>query len=267
MMNDPRLDELDERWEVRIGDGPVLATAVHAGHALRDEVAKRSALSGAERLREEDPMTDYVASVGDHVFVPRVSRFEVDLNRPPHEAVYRTPDDAWGLDLWSTPLPDTVVDTSLRAHDRFYRLMGRWIEGLIETNGRVLLLDVHSFNHRRGGPGSEPLPNEENPELDLGVTTADLDRFGEVVSTLQERLRTTRIDGRSLDVRRNVRFPDGGNWPEWVFANYGDHVCTITLEYKKFFMDEWTGTADIAVLERLRRGLADAVASVRPLLA
>jgi len=267
MMSDPRFRGLDPRWEFRFGDGPIIATAVHAGHGLRDEVSKRSALSDADRRREEDPMTDHLASVGDHLFISRVSRFEVDLNRPANEAVYRTPDDAWGLDLWTTPLPESAVDESLRARDRFYRRMGEWIEDLIRAHRRVLLLDVHSYNHLRNGPDGDPLPAESNPELDLGVSTADLDRFGDVVDTLQARLQTTRVDGRSLDVRRNVRFPDGGNWPEWVFSEYGDHVCTITLEYKKFFMNEWSGTVDLACLEHLRSGLADAVDGVRPLLA
>lgn len=211
-------------------------------------------------------MTEHLASVGDHLFVTRVSRFEVDLNRPEHEAVYETPDDAWGLDLWASPLPPEAVAESLRSRDRFYGIMTEWIEDLITTHGRVLLLDVHSFNHLRNGPQGEPLAPEDNPELDLGVSTADLARFGDVVDTLHDRLRSTRIEGRSLDVRRNVRFPDGGNWPEWVFANYGEDVCTVTLEYKKFFMNEWNGNVDLALLERLRVGLADAVDSVRPLL-
>ncbi len=152
-----RFSALDPRWEFRPGAGPVLATAVHAGHGLRDDVAKRTALTAAQRRREEDPMTDYLASVGDHVFVTRVSRFEVDLNRPEHEAVYETPDDAWGLDLWSTPLPDTVVEHSLRDRRLFYRTMADWIEELVERYGQLLLLDVHSYNHLRNGAESEPL--------------------------------------------------------------------------------------------------------------
>jgi hypothetical protein len=37
------------------------------------------------------------------------SRFEVDLNRPRREAVYRIPEDAWGLDIWRDEvLPDDV---------------------------------------------------------------------------------------------------------------------------------------------------------------
>ena len=39
----------------------VVATAVHAGHDLRPEIAERIALPAADRWREEDPMTDRIA--------------------------------------------------------------------------------------------------------------------------------------------------------------------------------------------------------------
>ena len=70
--------------------------------------------------------------------------------------------------------------------------------------------------------------------------------------------------GREPDVRANVRFPTGGHLPEWVYARWGARVCTISPEYKKIFMDEWTGQADIAALHALRNGLQAAVDAVRP---
>ena len=263
-MTDSAASDLDPRWELRPGPGPVIATAVHAGHDLREELARRSALGDEARRREEDPLTDVLAaSVADTLFVSRVSRFEVDLNRPEGEAVYREPADAWGLDLWHEPPPDVAVERSLAARAAFYREMARRIEALVAEHGRVLLLDVHSFNRRRDGPDAAPAPPEGNPDIDLGVTTADPDRFGETIGAFREALAAVPVGGRTPDVRENVRFPDGGHWPEWVHAEYGDAVCTITLEYKKIFMDEWTGTADLAALEALRAGLVRATAAAR----
>ena len=256
----------ETRWEIRPGTGPVLATAVHAGHQMRPGLLERTALSDADRLLEEDPLTDVLASVGDHVFVSWVSRFELDLNRPPEEAVYQQPSDAWGLDLWTDPLPDDEVAESLRSHTEFYDLMGDWIERLVAEHGRVLLLDVHSFNHRRDLDGEEAEAQAALPDIDLGLTTADRDRFGDVVDALWGGLREIELDGQAIDVRDNVRFPDGGNWPEWVAAHHGDSVCTVTLEYKKVFMDETTGTADISALHTLRTGLARAVEAARETL-
>ena len=252
-------------WEISRHRGPVIATAVHSGHQVRDELVPQLAPSDAERRREEDPLTELWAGVGDHVFRARVSRFEIDLNRPEHEAVYLTPADAWGLHVWRTLPNDTMVATSLAQRAEFYAMMRDWIEGAIAEHGRVLLLDLHTYNHRREEPDAPPAPQEGNPDIDLGLTTADEGRFGDVVQALWQGLEG-RAGDRELDIRRNVRFPDGGHWPEWVFAEYGQDVCTVTLEYKKFFMDEWTAHADLALVEDLRLGLARATVAARAAL-
>ena len=65
-------------------------------------------------------------------------------------------------------------------------------------------------------------------------------------------------------MRENVRFPTGGHFPEWVYATWGEKVCTISPEFKKIYMDEWTALVDIPVLEGFRHGLRQAVDAVRP---
>ena len=258
------------RWEYHPGDGPVMATAVHAGHDVRDELLPRFNLSSEERLREEDPMTDFFVGVGDTTFRGWTSRFEVDLNRPEDEAVYLEPSDAWGLEVWKERPTDAMVAASLAERARFYEIMGRRIEAMIAEHGRVLLLDIHSYNHRRDAPDVEA-DADGNPDIDLGLTTADKGRFGDLVDAFQTELARHPMEAhgkqpRLPDVRENVRFVDGGHWPEWVFATYGENVCTITLEYKKIFMDEWTGMANLGSLEALRRGLFHAVAAAREAL-
>lgn len=95
----------------------MVGVANHSGRGLRAEVARIMALDDAARLREEDPFTDEWARVIPTWLIPTRSRFEVDLNRDRESAVYRGPDDAWGLDLWaapprtpwfSVPLPNTT---------------------------------------------------------------------------------------------------------------------------------------------------------------
>ena len=252
-------------WEIARNPGPVIATAVHAGHRVRPELLERMALDDDERRREEDPLTDMLAGVGDQTFRARTSRFEIDLNRPEDEAVYLEPSDAWGLTVWTDPPTDDMVARSMEMRTAFYDMMRGWIEDSIAEHGRVLLLDLHSFNHQRNGPDAEPAAASDNPDIDLGLTTADEERFGEVVDAFWSGLEGEAA-GRALDIRRNVRFVDGGHWPEWVFAEYGADVCTITLEYKKFFMDEWTNRADISMLEDLRTNLSRAVQAARRVL-
>src|SRR5690606_28504964 len=86
-------------FRVEYGDGPVIATAIHDGHALRPDVAARMRLSDAERLQEEDPFTGSWTAIGDTRVTAVRSRFEVDLNRPRDQAVYRTAAEAWGNDV------------------------------------------------------------------------------------------------------------------------------------------------------------------------
>src|SRR5687767_12904233 len=83
-----------------LGDGPIVATAIHAGHDLRPEVAELMRLDDDVRLREEDPYTDGWTSIAPNRVVVRRSRFEVDLNRSEDDAVCFVPEDCWDLKVW-----------------------------------------------------------------------------------------------------------------------------------------------------------------------
>ncbi|NIP86404.1 MAG: N-formylglutamate amidohydrolase, partial [Planctomycetales bacterium] len=83
-------------WALQVGQGPFVAAAVHDGHAVRDELVERLAISESDRLREEDPFTGMWTSLAATRIIGLRSRFELDLNRPREKAVYRTPEDCWG---------------------------------------------------------------------------------------------------------------------------------------------------------------------------
>jgi N-formylglutamate amidohydrolase len=245
-----------------VGDpsSPVLATAIHAGHDLRPEVDRRLALDEATRFREEDPFTDRFTTCADTRLVVNRSRFEVDLNRGRDEAVYREPDDAWGLDLWRGELPDEVVEGSLDLHDAFYETLAAHLDALAER-GPFVVFDLHSYNHRRQGPEAPPDPPEENPDVNVGTASLDRDHWGDVVDTFIEVMRRARIDGAALDVRENVRF-GGAHLARWVHERYSGTGCALALEMKKTFMDEWTGRLDAARLEALTAALRPTVPAV-----
>ncbi len=245
-------------WKIEEGDGPLIAAAVHSGHIVRPEVEKALALAPAQRLREEDPFTDEWTAVGDTRIVGLRSRFEVDLNRPPDKAVYLRPEDAWGLEVWKDGPPPTLVDRSLHEYDAFYAE----VAGLLDRKaGRFVVYDLHSYNHRRGGPGAEPEDPELNPEVNVGTGTMDRERWGPVVDAFIHSLRNVDFMGRRLDVRENVKF-FGGYFSEWIHSNYPDDGCAIAIEFKKFFMDEWTGEPDEEGVRSIRHALAETVAPV-----
>jgi hypothetical protein len=160
-------------------------------------------------------------------------------------------------------LPRHEIEASQVQHERFYAMVHALIEALINRWGCVLLFDIHSYNHRRGSADASAADPAGNPDIDLGVTTLDTVRWGPVLKRFSAALRSTPVEGRELDVRENIRYDDGGHFPEWLYATFGEKVCTITLEYKKFFMDEWTAQIDIGKLDDLRNGLERAAGEVR----
>jgi N-formylglutamate deformylase len=250
-------------WEIRASPGPVLTTAIHAGHDVRPELREWLAVADAERRREEDPLTDFWLLLADSTIRVNRSRFEVDLNRPRERAVAIEPADTWGMRIWKAPPPAPLVETSLQLHDRFYGEVVRLLDHLVERWGRVLVLDLHSYNHRRDEREADP---EHNPDIDIGATTLDRRRFGTLLERFTGALAQSSLHGRRLDVRENVKYPGGGYFPEWIYQHYGHAICTISVEYKKTFMDEWTSTADIAACQQLRGALARALAAAREAL-
>ena len=69
-----------------------------------------------------------------------------------------------------------------------------------------------------------------------------------------ETLRSFDFPGGRLDVRENVKF-FGGNWPRWIHETFPDNGVAIAVEFKKFFMDEWTGEPDEGCIEAIGEAL------------
>ncbi len=249
-------------WSLETGRGPIVATAIHDGHDVRDEVSQHLALDEPGRLREEDPYT----GSWTNVVTPRViglrSRFEVDLNRPREKAVYRTPDDAWGLQVWKTSLPDDVAARSLEQYDAFYQALGQLYSGLAETFGAFVVFDLHTYNHRRDGPRGATADPLGNPQVNLGTgTMKNRDKFAGVIERFKSDLGSYEFPGGKLDVRENVKF-FGGNHPRWAHETFPDSACVIAIEFKKFFMDEWEGVPDLTLVKAIGEALASTVPGV-----
>jgi N-formylglutamate amidohydrolase len=247
------------------GEGQLVSTAVHAGHDLRPAVAARMAIDDETRRREEDPFTDQLlGDVGSRVFVRR-SRFEVDLNRRRDAAVYLRPEDAWGLDVWTDRLPDAEVEASLAVYDDFYAAFAARLDRLA-ASGPFVVLDVHSYNHRRQGPDGPAAAESDNPEVNVGTEALDQQRWGPLIGRFIDDLGAQRVAGHHLDVRQNVRFR-GGHLSRWVAGRYPETGCVLAIEFKKVFMDEWSGEPDVAHITEIAGALAAAVQPTLDVLA
>jgi len=244
----------EEHVEIAEGQEPLAATAIHHGHGLRDEVAECMALSDAERLREEDPYTGVWTTVVTTRLVARRSRFEVDLNRPREAAVYRSPEDAWGLRVWKREPTADLAERSLGEYDSFYAEAHRVFSEMQRRFGHFVVLDLHSYNHRRQGPDSPPADPAANPEVNVGTGTLDRERWAPLIDRFIGDLSAFGFLGRHLDVRENVRFR-GGRFPRWIHENFPESACCLAVEVKKFFMDEWTGKVAAEEFEAVPRAL------------
>ena len=89
-------------WQTQFGDHPTVATAIHHGGVVRAELSDLLAIGDDQRHYEEDGETSGWTAIAPTRIVVFRSRFEVDLNRPRHKAVYLQPEDAWGLRVWKT---------------------------------------------------------------------------------------------------------------------------------------------------------------------
>ena len=249
---------MSDIWKLTWGEGPVVALAIHDGHLVRPGLETRLALNEGDRLREEDPFTGTWTEIAPTRVVALRSRFEVDLNRPRGQAVYLTPDDAWGLDVWREPPTREDLQVSLAEYDAFYELLAELYDDLVARHGRFLVLDLHSYNHRRDGPDAPPSDPRGNPQINVGTgTLQDRDRWAHLVDRFIGDLRAQEFPGGRLDVRENVRFR-GGHCARWTHERYPESACVLSVEVRKFFMDEWTGEPDVVLLRAVRDALGAA---------
>jgi hypothetical protein len=88
-----------------------------------------------------------------------------------------------------------------------------------------------------------------------------------LVDPLMEAMRAFDFNGRRLDVRENVAFEGRGEQTHFVHQRYPERGCAIALEFKKFFMDEWSGEPDLAEVAATRALVAHIAAAAEGILA
>lgn len=246
-------------WTIRRGASPVIGTAIHEGHHLRTDIARQMKVTEEERLREEDPFTAMMIGDLQNQIIVHRSRFEVDLNRPREAAVYVQPEQAWGMTLWREPPSQALVESCLVAHDGYYSMLEGYLRGIEAEYGAFVVLDVHSYNHLRNGPTAEATHRDNAPEINIGTFSMDRDRWRPILDAFSSFARDFDFFGRRLDVRENVAFQGRGEQTRFIHERFPSTGCAIAIEFKKFFMDEWTGVPDLKSIAALRALVAGSV--------
>ncbi|MCZ7454629.1 N-formylglutamate amidohydrolase [Rhizobium rhizogenes] len=249
-------------WSIDFGNSPVIGTAIHDGHFIRPEMAGLMALSAEQRLREEDPFTGEMISGLTNRLVVHHSRFEIDLNRAADQAIYLTPEQSWGLEVWKEEPAEEALRQSLDFHADYYAMLEAALSAVERRHGAFVVLDVHSYNHRRQGAAAPATAQAEAPDINIGTFSMDRSRWSDVVSAVGHHFASATIGGRRLDVRENVAFQGKGEQTRFIHEQFAENGCAIAIEFKKFFMDEWTGRPDTRVISDIR----DTIAALQPVL-
>ncbi|WP_313527403.1 N-formylglutamate amidohydrolase [Shinella sp.] len=246
-------------WMTSRGASPIVGTAIHNGHAIRENLLSRMALDDDGRLREEDPFTaETIHDLANRIVFQR-SRFEIDLNRARDAAVYQRPEQAWGLKVWREPLSDADLAESLALHDAYYSMLENYLRGVEAQYGAFVVLDIHSYNHRRDGASGTPTAAADAPDINIGTISMDRTRWAPVVDAFMDFCADYDFLGRRLDVRENVAFQGRGEQTRFIHERFPSSGCAIAVEFKKVFMDEWTGVPDWQAISALRSLIAASV--------
>lgn len=253
-------------WTIVAGEGPIIAVALHDGHEVRAEIHESFAISEADRLREEDPFTGGWTVIAPTKIIAHRSRFEVDLNRSARKAVYQTPADSWGLTVWKNPLTDEMLERSRAIRTEFYAVVERLLESKIARHGKLVIYEIHSYNHHRLGPVASFDDPQENPQVNLGTGYVKRERWSPVLDRFMRDIAAFDFPNGKLDVRENIKFR-GGYFAQWIGERFPDTICNLCIEFKKFFMDEWTGKADTTMLAAIQSALESTVPGVQEELA
>lgn len=225
---------------------PIIGIALHHSHRVRDEIQQRMVISPEDRLYEEDPETHRFLRCTSHRLTPNQSRYEVDLNRPPHTAIYLSPEMAWGNKLWNEKPTQDLIERTLERWYEFHTLVDIAVENAIERFGRAIVLDLHSYNYQRNG--DTDWRNDGKPVINLGTRHLVLDKEGEDIKDwFLEQLKHTTVQGEACLVEENSVF-HGGYLNRRLSRTYGPDCITLSVEYKKVFMDENTGKVDNEIL-------------------
>ena len=250
-------------YTIRQGNSPLIAAAIHSGHEVRHNISNLFALAAEERLREEDPFTDQWVDITDSYIIGHNSRFELDLNRPRHKAIYQKPEDAWGLNIWKEELAEEFAQESLARYDKFYAAVKQFLTKMQDRHGCFIIYDLHTYNHKRDGAEGPIADPQQNPEVNIGTGNMNRQKWTPVVDAFSQSLGAYNYMGRKLDVRENVKF-EGGHFMRWIHENFPDSACVLSIEFKKFFMDEWTGEPNFKELQEIKHALTQ---TINPVLA
>jgi len=215
-----------------------LGVTLHAGSLVRPGLTDSMSVSPGDRFREEDPYTDLFIEDFPVRIIARDSRFEYDLNWEIEESIYAADKKKWGLQVWNRELTEDERELTYRKYREFYALVDMATEFMLGSGSPVVIFDMHAFcyqrDHRIHWTG------DGKPVINLGTRYINRKFFTPLIDAFLGGISETVIDGHPLRVAENELFPGGYITRRYAHLHYC-RVLVLAIEYKKIFMDEWSG--------------------------
>ncbi|WP_299162573.1 N-formylglutamate amidohydrolase [uncultured Eudoraea sp.] len=218
----------DYSFTLKISEyAPYICAAVHDGHQFRKSLWDNCIHTEYERWYEEDPCTSQMVASHPIVLTACDSRFEYDLNRPPDGAIYS---DAWGKQLWKTPLSEEEYELSMHKHASFYSVVHALVYQIEKKYGKAIVFDMHSYNWKRW--------DREVPTWNLGTSNIDNSRFGSIVTDWQQKLGEMKLPNNiKSDCKINDTFQGNGFFLKYITTTFSNTLVLAT-EIAKVYCDE-----------------------------
>jgi hypothetical protein len=234
---------------------PYIVTAIHAGHAVREELLPLMALDEQARRFEEDTATDEIIRGNASTIHALDSRAEYDLNRPESSALPLEPEKFWGLKVYHNPPSEAMNQRSLEKHREFYRFMAACLTILIERHGRCVVYDIHSYNISR----QQQKGFENPPVFNLGTALLDKKRWGPAIDGWLDALRAVTIPGMQVTAAENLVFEGKAELCRRLTL-WNPNILVLPTEISKLYMDEHTGRIYRQIVHSFNSGLQKAIA-------
>lgn len=207
---------------------PYVCAAVHDGHQFRKELWNNCLHTEYERWYEEDPETKNMLGDQPIIIAGMDSRFEYDLNRDPESAIYK---DAWGKQLWKTPLPISQIEKSLNKHHNFYKVVHALITKIEKEFSTCVVYDMHSYNWKRW--------DREVPTWNLGIDNVDNLRFKKHIENWSKSLSQIQLPNNIKNTSKiNDTFRGNGYFLKYITQNFSNTLVLAT-EIAKIYCDEY----------------------------
>ena len=166
------------------------------------------------------------------------------------------------MNVWKEQPTSEAIEDSLAIHGAYYAMLLEILRGLgtaLRTLHRARRPQLQSSPWR-----AEASPSDlaKAPDINIGTFSMDRKQWAHVVDPFMEKLRSFQIGGHRIDVRENVAFEGRGEQTRFIHDAFPKTGCAIAVEFKKFFMDEWTGLARQASTGCYARD--DPVSAARP---